>query len=100
MKITKPTIFVLLNIACLLNIALWPVNQYEWMLLDNPDMMLPIDDKAFFYPLFAGLPIPMLLLFLIGTQSKKAKLVIAVNISVVLGLWMFKYRSVFLVMSR
>jgi hypothetical protein len=95
MNTTKAIIFVLLNIACLVNVALWPVNQYEWMLLDEPDMILPIDDKAFFYLLFAGLPIPMLLLFLTGTQSKKSKLTVAIDVSVLFGIWLFKYRSIF-----
>lgn len=95
MKITKLIVFLLLNIVCFLNIVLWPVNQYEWMLLEKPDMILPIDDKATFYLLFAGLPIPMLLLFLIGTQSKRAKITVAINVSVLLGIWMFKYRSIF-----
>lgn len=95
MKITKLMGFLLLNIVCLLNIALWPVNQYEWMLLEAPDMILPMDDKATFYLLFAGLPIPMLLLFLIGIQSNKAKIAVAINVSLLLGIWMFKYRSIF-----
>lgn len=97
MKRSKLIFFVLFNIACLLNIALWPVNQYEWMLLDEPDMVLPLDDKANFYLLFAGLPIPMLLLFLIGNLSKKAKLMVAINVGVSFGIWMFKYRSILLV---
>lgn len=95
MKITKLIVFLLLNIVCLLNIVLWPVNQYEWMLSEEPDMILPNDDKSTFYLLFAGLPIPMLLLFLIGTQSKKAKITVAINVSVLVGIWMFKYRSLF-----
>ena len=96
MKLTKLIVFVLLNIVCLLNLALWPVNRYEWMLLEEPNMILPIDDKAIFYLLSAGLPIPMLLLFLIGTRSKKAKITVVINVSVFLGIWMFKYRSIFL----
>ncbi len=95
MKITKLIVFLLLNIVCLLNIVLWPVNQYEWMLLEEPDLILPIDDKVAFYLLFAGLPIPIILLFLIGTQTKRARIMVAINVSILLGIWMIKYRSVF-----
>ena len=95
MKITKLTIFMLLNLACLLNIGLWPVNKYEWMLLDEPEMVLPIDDKAPIYFLFSGLPILLLLLYLIGEQTTKAKLMVAFSVSLLISLWLFKYRSMF-----
>ena len=86
---------MLLNLACLLNIGLWPVNKYEWMLLDEPEMVLPIDDKAPIYFLFSGLPILLLLLYLIGEQTTKAKLMVAFSVSLLISLWLFKYRSMF-----
>ncbi len=86
-------IFLLFATFCLLNIFLWPVNKYEWMLSDDPDMVLPIDDNTPLYSAFAAAPIPFLLLFLIGKKSKKSTLAILISMITLVVVWMAKYYS-------
>ena len=93
MKLIKQIIFVLLSVLCLLNIELWPVNKYEWMLLDDPKMTLPIDSNALFYSMFAVAPIPFLLLFITGIETKKTKSIIIMVTSILMGIWMYKFNS-------
>jgi hypothetical protein len=93
MKYIKQIIFVLLSVLCLLNIELWPVNKYEWMLLDDPEMTLPIDSNASLYSMFAVAPISFLLPFIAGVETKKAKLIIIMVISILIGIWTYKFNS-------
>ncbi len=95
MKLIKHIAFVLLGVLCLINIALWPINKYEWMLRDDPTMILPIDGNASFYAMFAVLPIALFLIFIARAKTKKTKVVTALVISVLLGVWMYKFNASF-----
>ena len=49
-------VFVSASVFCLLNLVAWPVNKYEWMLQDDPKMILPIYGNSVFYSVLAIVP--------------------------------------------
>lgn len=87
----KRIIFIFTSLVCLLNILLWPVNEYEWMLEEDPGMSLPIDHDAGIVAFFAMAPILFLLLFLIKQNNDAEKKYILSVFSALLGLWLYKY---------
>lgn len=83
--------FIIASFFCLLNIILWPVNKYEWMLDYDPDMSLPMDSNAGFYALFALLPILLLPLFIIKAKDNKQKQWLLAVFSALLVFWCYKF---------
>lgn len=71
---------------------LWPVNKYEWMLVSDPGMTLPLDDKAAIYPWLALAPISVLLIFLFFAQKKSERILIGVITFglILIGIWKYK----------
>ncbi len=92
MKLTKKILLGVSSLLCLVNIMLWPVNKYEWMLLADPGMKLPIDDKAAMYPWLALAPISVLLIFLFFAQKKYERILIGVIAFglLLIGIWKYK----------
>ncbi len=67
--IKKITIYILL-FFCFLNMLFWPVNEYEWMLSEDPDMILPLDDKQDVYVLCSIAPLIIVAFFsFLGTNK-------------------------------
>lgn len=91
----KKIIVTLLSLFAWLNIIFWPVNKYEWMLYEDPNMMLPIDGEQAFYPVFAIMPIVFLVLFLLVSESIYNKLYLLLVIGLLLG-WSYKFRWIWL----
>ncbi len=97
----KKILFVFAATLCLLNIALWPVNKYEWMLLEDPGMTLPIDNNTAFYSLIAVLPVAVLALSCFIAKSGREKKIVLLVSLVLLGVWAYKYgHAILLVSSR
>ena len=75
-----------------LNILIWPVSKFEWMLLENPEMNLPLDSNQGFYPIFALLPTILLVLisFIFLKRVFKNKLYLLSIVSLV-AFWAYKF---------
>lgn len=86
--------FISASIICLLNIALWPVNKYEWMLDEDPNMTLPVDGNTSIYALLAIAPVFLLLLFLIRAKHQSGIITILVFIAL-LTIGLYKYRHLY-----
>jgi hypothetical protein len=95
MKNVRRIIFLLVSLLCLLDIMGFPINKYEWMLGDDPQMTLktlPIDHNASTYPCFAIAPILLLVMCILFTKNireKKALILVGV---LLLGIWANRYR--------
>ncbi len=87
----RKTVFISTGFICLLNIILWPVNKYEWMLEEDPGMSLPIDGNANIYALFAIAPTFVLLLFLLKSKHKYESVTIAVVFIMLFTVWLYRY---------
>lgn len=88
---TKQIIFIFTTIICTLNIWLWPVNEYEWMLYDDPGITLPVDNEAGVTAFIAITPIIFLLPFLFSRGNGiRIKVVLSVLI-LLLGFWFYKF---------
>lgn len=93
MKSIKKILLGLSVLLCLINIMLWPVNKYEWMLVADPEMKLPIDDKVSIYPWLAMAPVSLLFIFLFFSSKKSDRILLGVTIFCLLSIGMWKYRS-------
>jgi len=95
----KRIIFALVSLFCLFSIMSSPVNKYEWMLDEDPNITLkslPIDNNASTYPWFAIAPISLLVVcILIAKNSRERKVLIGVCV-ILLGIWTYKFRAVLL----
>ena len=87
----KTITFIVVSVICFLNVILWPVNKYEWMLDDDPNMALPIDHNAEFYAVLALLPLFILLLFLIKKKYKYENYVVLSVFFSLFFFWLFKF---------
>jgi len=96
MKILRIVAFWLLVALCFLNILVWPVNKYQWMLLDDPKMILPLDSNASFSAALAVFPIFFLLVFLGGAESRRMRLLIIMTVGFLLGTWAYKFHVLLL----
>lgn len=83
----------------LLNILKWPVNKFEWMMLENPEMNLPLDSNQGFYPIFALLPTILLILISIIFFRRvfKNKLYL-LSIVLLVAFWAYKYMPTLMVL--
>jgi hypothetical protein len=95
----KGILFAAAALFCLLNIVLWPVTKYEWMLLDDPGMSLPIDDNTAFYSLLAVLPVAVLAFSCFMAKSGKGKRIILLVTLALLGVWAYKFGHAILLES-
>ena len=94
MKQFKKLCFTLYFFLCLANIYIWPTNKYEWMLADEPNMPLPVDDNSILYAGLSGSPILALLIFLVGANSRSFNLTCILSTLLLSVLWCFKFQSV------
>ncbi|CAG1771738.1 hypothetical protein BAC3_02033 [uncultured bacterium] len=81
----------MLSAFCLLNIMILPINKYEWMLLEDPEMVLPFDNNALFYRVLAVLPIAFLSVFIVIVKTKKMKLIVMTTMASLLSVWLYKF---------
>ncbi len=84
-----------MSLICFLNILVWPTNKYEWMLHDDPDMTLPVDNESAFYSIMALVPILFLFFFGIFAKTKKQKHMNILVVMTLLVIWLYKYRVSF-----
>lgn len=90
----KKLSFVLCFTVCLLNIHLWPANKYEWMLIGNAGMILPVDNNIGFYALLSASPILLMLFFLGGLNGGKFNSLCALSTAFLIVIWATKYQIV------
>lgn len=96
MKIIRRAIFILVCLFCFLIIIGFPVNKYEWMLSDDPELTLetlPIDDNASTYPWFAISPFLFLLLCIAFAGNRERHALILAG-AVLLCIWAYRFRSI------
>ncbi|MCG8549316.1 MAG: hypothetical protein MI799_02815 [Desulfobacterales bacterium] len=92
----KRLIFILLSIIGFMNIFLWPVNEYEWMLEDNPAISLPIDPNTGFYAFITVMPLAIVLLVGFLAKAKNEKIIDFFIVVFLFAIWFFKYGSAIL----
>jgi uncharacterized membrane protein YqjE len=90
----KWTFFVVASLMCLVLILCFPLNRYEWILDFDPNETLPLDDKATMYPFFAGMPVSLLILFFVFTNSKVEKMIALTVLTLLGGVWLLKFHAI------
>lgn len=96
MKTVRRIIFLLVSLQCLLGIMSFPINKYEWMLEEDPNLTfksLPIDNNATTYPWLAIAPILLLVMCILLTKSRQEKMVLIFIGATLLCIWAYRYRS-------
>lgn len=96
MNIVRKIVYALVGLICILSIIGFPINKYEWMLEEDPNLTLkslPIDNNATTYPWLAIAPILLLVMCILLTKSrleKKSLLLVGV---ILLCIWAYRFRS-------
>lgn len=88
--------FIFLSITGFLNIFLWPVNKYEWMLQENAAISLPIDPNTGFYAFITAMPLAIGLLVGFLAKAKNEKIIIFSIVVILFAIWFHKYGSAIL----
>lgn len=87
----KRLLIIISIFICLINILLWPVNKYEWMLVDDPQMTLPVDSNTTIYSVLAIAPTFLLALYSVFSKSNKDRKTLILICIILLAVWLYKY---------
>ncbi len=70
MLILRGILLILAGLLCLTVLFVFPTNKYEWMLAEDPRMVLPIDHNADIYPILAIFPVVAFFLMTLFVRDK------------------------------
>jgi hypothetical protein len=97
MKYLRRIIFLLIIIFCLLFIIRFPLNEYEWMLKEDPSLTiesLPVDNEASMNPWLAISPITLLFLCILFARSINERKVLVLSGGILLCIWAYRFRTI------
>jgi hypothetical protein len=86
----------LAGVMCALIVWAVPVNKYEWMLAEDPELTvktLPIDHNAGMYGIWAIFPLLVYALVSLFLKSKTEKIVFFSIQGLILLCWLFRFHA-------
>jgi hypothetical protein len=87
-------IFVMVGLVCFLSIIAFSGNKYEWMLVENPNMALPLDDDALEVSFIGLAPLILFVLCLAFAKNKLEKTLLIIFSIILLCFWIYKCRFI------
>lgn len=87
-------IFVMVGLVCFLSIIVFSGNKYEWMLVENPNMALPLDNDALEVSCIGLAPLILFVLCLYFAKNKLERKLLIIFSIILLCFWIYKCRFI------
>lgn len=85
---------VSIGVLCFFTILIFSGNKYEWMLAEDPAIVLPVDNDALAVSFVGLVPLTLYVICYALAKSTFEKILIIAIVIILLGFWLYKCRYV------